>query len=140
MEPRDIERGDARLRKAAILALLLTLGVGAGAIVGLQHWLDSLRMRPAPEARQALATALVWSTGAICVVILAAAVHAWRLGARVRDASRSPPPGMRVIRDTVVLHGSAARCRGQLLQGLAVALVLGGAGLLVAALRLYSAP
>ena len=42
MEPRDIERGDARLRKAAILALLLTLGVGAGAIVGLQHWLDSL--------------------------------------------------------------------------------------------------
>ena len=138
MEPRDIERGDARLRKAAILALLLTLAMGAGAIVGLQHWLDSLRVRPVLEARQALATALLWSTGAICVVILAVAAYAWQLGARVRDASRFPPPGMRVIRDTVVLHGPAAGRRGKLLQGLAVALVLCGVGLLVAALRLHS--
>ena len=140
METRDIERGDARLRKAATLVLLLTLAAGAGAIVGMQHWLDSLRVRPAPEARQALATALVRSTGAIGVVILAVAAYAWRLGARVRDASRFPPPGMRVLRDTVVLHGSAAGLRGQLLQGLAVALVLGGVGLFVAALRLHSAP
>ena len=140
MEPRDIERGDARLRKAAILALLLTLAAGAGAMVGLQHWLDSLRVRPAPEARQALATALLWSISAIGAVSLAAAAHAWRLGARVRGASRFPPPGMRVLRDTAVLHGSAAARRGQLLQGLAVALVLGAVGLLVAALRLHSAP
>lgn len=139
MEPTEIERADERIRTLAIVAFLVTLVVGTSAILALPYWLDTLRLRPIPEAKRSLAAALAWSIGAACIVILAAAAHAWRLGARVRGASRFPPPGMRVIRDTVVLHGPVAGRRGTLLQALAVALVLCGAGLLVAALRLRSA-
>lgn len=52
------------------------------------------------------------------------AVYCWRLGARIVRSSRFPPPGMRVIRDTVVLHGQQAWRRGRALQALAVILVL----------------
>ena len=134
----EIERADARLRKVAILVILLTLVVGAGAILALPHWFETLRLRPAPRARQSLAAALVWSTAGISVMLLAVAAYAWRLGARARDASRFPPPGMRVIRDTVVLHGPAAGRRAKLLQALAIALGVCGVGLFVAALRLRS--
>ena len=63
----ELERGDARLRKVAILVILLTVAVGAGALLGLQYWLETLRLRPAPQARQSLAAALLWSTATICV-------------------------------------------------------------------------
>ena len=39
-------------------------------------------------------------------------------------AQRFPPPGMRVVRDTVVLRGAAAAARGALLRWLAVVLVV----------------
>jgi hypothetical protein len=62
----------------------------------------------------------------------------WRLGTRVVRSGVFPPPGTAVIHDTVVLRGSSARHRGQLLRWFGM-LVGAAAGVLAFALwRLIS--
>jgi hypothetical protein len=133
---KEVQRADPRLRMLVILAFLSTVVVGAGAIVALSHWLDTLRHRPASQSNRILAAALAWSTGTAGVFLLALAGHVWRFGARARAASQFPPPGTRVIWDTVVHRGPAADLRGKLLQWLAVALGLSALGLVAAVSRL----
>jgi hypothetical protein len=56
--------------------------------------------------------------------------YCWHLGQRILRAARYPLPGMRVVRDTPVATGDAARRRGRLAQSFAA--VLGVAALLLA--------
>ena len=135
----EIQRADPRLRRLLILGFLSAVVLGGAAIVALSHWLDTLRHRPASQSTRDLATALAWTTGTATAFLLGMAGDAWRLGARVRARSRWPAPGTRVIRDTVVLRGSAADLRGRLLQWLAVAMGLCAVGLVAAVSRLLSA-
>jgi hypothetical protein len=58
--------------------------------------------------------------------LLLVSAHLWRFGARIVCAERFPPPGHRVVRDTIVQHGRSAVVRGRVL--MALALVLVGAG------------
>lgn len=59
------------------------------------------------------------------------AVYLWRLGGRIVRAERYPPPGLGLMRDTLVVTGPAASRRGRLIQFLAA--VLGLVALLLAA-------
>lgn len=42
--------------------------------------------------------------------------YAWQIGVRVIKAKRFPPPGMKVIKDTVVVKGRQAISRGRVLK------------------------
>ena len=57
------------------------------------------------------------------------AVYVWRFGNRIRTAMQFPPPRARVIRDTIVVRGSAAAGRASILQAIAIVLGLGAVGL-----------
>jgi hypothetical protein len=72
------------------------------------------------------------------VPTLLGAGYLWRFGGRIVSVNRFPPPGMRVIRDTVVLTGSAAQWRGRALQVLAVVLIVAVVGFGVVLWRLVS--
>lgn len=73
------------------------------------------------------------------VVAKAAGVQAWRHGGKVRRSERFPPPDTKVIKDTVILTGEAARSRGRTMQALGAALVLLASGLVLLCLRLIAA-
>ena len=73
-------------------------------------------------------TALLGSAGAS-----AFGVYVWRLAARVQAALRFPPPGLTVVRDTVILVGQAAVRRAYVLRVIGVLLVVAGASLVLAA-------
>lgn len=114
MYPPNIQRADPRLRKQALLWILAILVAG---LLALRY----IALRPTPE------TLPLWiggSVGLSAVVIAAFAVYLWRLGVRIKASLRFPPPGLRVIRDTVIMDGADARRRGILLQVLAVVLLL----------------
>lgn len=52
------------------------------------------------------------------------AVYLWLLGVKVVNAGMFPPPGLRVIRNTTVITGSAALRRGRRLKIVAVCLAI----------------
>jgi hypothetical protein len=58
------------------------------------------------------------------------AAWVWSLGVRVLRGNRHPPEGVKVIRDTPVSRGAAARLYGRLYQGLAALFVLAGLSIL----------
>lgn len=137
----EIQRADPQRRRQAIVVLALVAVIGAGAIIALQNWFTELQHLPAENAselKHSLFTALAWSTGTGCFAVLTLALHMWRIGTRTKATMQFPPPGTRVVRDTVVLRGPAAARRATLLHLLSVVLLLSVVCLLVATWRLQS--
>ena len=64
--------------------------------------------------------------------VLGVAAYLWHLGRRIVRTQRYPPPGLRMVRDTLVEVGDAAVRWGRMFQTAAV--ILGVAGLLLALL------
>jgi len=58
------------------------------------------------------------------ILLLGIAIFTWKMAERVLVAERFPPPGMSVIRDTIVQEGQQARHRGRLFQTFAIIFVL----------------
>lgn len=134
----EIQRADRRLRFLAALMLMAAVAVGAVALLLLQGWLAELKQLAFVDAQPRLLAAFAWISGSACIMLLALGIHVWRVGARVRAAAQFPPPGARVLRDTVVLRGVAAIRRGRFIQGAGVVLMLCVPALLAASWRLYS--
>jgi hypothetical protein len=121
----EIQRADAGARRRAVL--LVVAGAVAGALLiaaferargPLRAW---IRSEPGPAARR-LRLLLLLSGGVLLAPLFPFAAYLWLLGRRVLRAGRFPPPGYRVIRDTLVLRGRPAVWRGRGLQALAVGL------------------
>lgn len=127
----EIQRADSRARVLLGLAVAAAISVGAFAHVLVQDWLADVMLLPSPIAVQKLLTALAWSVAFGSVALVALGIYVWRLGARICVAGRFPPPGTRVIRDTVVLFGAAAIRRGKLIQGAGAVLTLCAIGLAI---------
>jgi hypothetical protein len=70
--------------------------------------------------------------------VLGMAAYMWHLGQRIVRAERYPPPGLRMVHDTLVVNGGAAVRLGRLVQTFAG--IFGMAGLLLALFlwRLFS--
>jgi hypothetical protein len=136
---REVQRADPRLRRRALAALAVIAVGGAVALVLLQGVLADLRQLRGNDfarARDALAALFLYSIAGSALLTTSVCVYLWRMANRIRDTLQFPPPGTRVIRDTIVLRGEQAARRGRLLQWLACLLVISVIGLLAAAWRL----
>jgi hypothetical protein len=133
----ELQRADPKLR-AIVASLVLAAIVGSvGVFALLREWLEGSSQLPRPAAQSQLLTALAWCTGLMCLSLAPFAAYLWRLGAKVVLHAQLPLPGARVLRDTPIIRGGAARRRGRWLQGLAVALLACGIALAVVAWRLH---
>jgi hypothetical protein len=116
---RQVARADPRARRRAVA--LVALGAAGGLLVFwvVQSRLPALKAWVAEDPVQIQSRLRLIASGlaaAIAVPTLVFAAYFWRLGGRVIRSNQFPPPGMRVIRDTVVWHGESARRRGRILQ------------------------
>lgn len=122
-------RADPVLRRHVGVGIAVVAAAALGCIVGVGMWRDSLealgRESPSAAAEQAERGLRVATIG-IGALALMGALHVYRLARRVRDEGRWPPHGMRVIRDTRVIAGQAARRLGVLGMVMAGLLVLLG--------------
>jgi hypothetical protein len=135
----EMQHADPRLRRLAVLSCTALVVVGSFALWAFQGWLARVAQAEPSVAQRQLLAAFACLMGATLVILLALSVFLWRVGARVRAAAQYPPPGMRVLRDTVVLRGAAAHRRAGVIEGIAVALILCTVGLVGVTWRFYSA-
>ena len=127
---------DPALRRRTWLLVALVLAVSSMGFFWLQAWIADLESRPPPAALAALLSALRICTVGIVVLLVGFALYLWRFARRVARDGRFPPHGQRVIRDTPILEGIAARRRARILRALAVLLVLSSLALLALTWRL----
>jgi hypothetical protein len=134
----EIQRADPATRRRALLAAVVIALAGWAAFFVLQDWLAGLEDADPVRVRRALESAMIWASWAACAPVAVLALWLWRAGGRVGRAGRYPPPGAKVIRDTPVVHGDAARLRATALKALGLLLGLLSAGTLVAVYRLVA--
>jgi hypothetical protein len=116
----EIQRADP----AALRLKLLVLGCAAVAGVVLISLACSFRPafaawaeeKPRARFRLVMEVAILLTSGPL----FGLASYLWHFGRRIRRAERYPPPGFRVMRDTPVATGEAARRHGSRVQILAV--------------------
>jgi hypothetical protein len=121
----EVRKADPAARRQAVWLLMAGTLVGVFLILGFERYLTSLRQwvgsDPADAAHR-LTQALVGLAIVLSAPAFGFAVYLWGLGGRVLRAQQFPPPGYRVIRDTPVVEGSAARVRGYMFRILAACL------------------
>jgi len=117
-----IQKADPAYRRRLILILGLCTIACALCIEGYPMFLDW-----AMQDLASLSVRLPWVIGPLFLFglpLLLLSRSLWRIGRHTADVARFPPPGMRVVRDTVVLEGAPAVRRGRLMQWLAMLLGL----------------
>jgi len=135
----ETQKADPHSRRAAVAI------VGGGTIVGVILITVARRFRPEFEAwlKEDLSDRLIFVVVTMTILttgpLLGLAAYVWHLGRRVLRAERYPPPGLRVIHDTPVVTGPAARRRGRWLQLYAVVLGLAALLLVFFIWRLFAA-
>lgn len=134
----EVQPADPVTRRRALIGAAAVALAGWAAFFVLQDWLRGLGGTDPVATRRALEDAMIWGSWAACLPVAVLATWLWLQGLRITRAGRYPAPGVKVIRDTPVLHGDAARLRGLVLRVLAVFLGLLAAGTLVAVHRLVA--
>jgi hypothetical protein len=134
----EIQPADPATRRRALIAAGAIAVAGWVAFFALQEWLARLPGTDPEYMRASLERALVWGSWAAMLPVAVLAGWLWVYGARVSRAGRFPAPGAKVVRDTPVLVGDAARLRGTALKVLAAFLGLLSAGTLIAVYRLIA--
>lgn len=122
---KEILRADKDYRRRTIIRLTLFAVAAATFSLALIFWghpwlkgrLDTL------EPTRALRL-LTWSSALVSLSFLPVCALIFRQGRRILRSGCYPPPGTKVIRDTVVIRGAGAVARGRLLVGLALVLTL----------------
>jgi hypothetical protein len=134
----EIQRADPAARRASVLIIACGAVVGV-VLIGLagalrpefERWLAE---DPRPRLEWVMAALSLMASGPL----LGLAWYLWRLGHRIRRAGAFPPPGFKVVRDTPVETGQAARRRAVVIQTLAVVLAAGALLMAAALWRLIS--
>ncbi len=134
----EIQPADPATRRRALIAAGAIAVAGWAAFFVLQEWLRGLGGADPVATRRALEDAMLWGSWAACLPVAVLATWLWLQGLRITRTGRYPAPGTKVIRDTPVQHGDAARLRGLALRVLAVFLGLLAAGTLIAVHRLVA--
>jgi hypothetical protein len=135
----DIQSADPRARRTAVIFIAAAGLVGFALIAATRSQLGALQkfLADNPAEIQANLRIITWALiAAVVVPVWAVNVYLWRLGSRSVRSGVFPPPGMPVIRDTIVLRDTAARKCGRMLQILAAVMSAAAAGFAVALWRL----
>ena len=119
----NVVTADKRYRSKilVVFALLVLLGV---AVIGwlLPLGIEYLRRLDVETAILVIETILVL----MFLGLVPFAFYLFMIGRRVIKHEGFPPPGMKVIRDTILITGDRARLRGQVLVFLSILLILIG--------------
>ncbi len=129
----EIVPADRRLRRLAVAAVVLLSIGGVAGILSLRSsmdQIDKLKEDDLPAAAhrlQSVVAVVAWVGG---LSFVGCALWLFQLGWRTNRAGRYPPPGMKVIKDTPVRTGSAARAIANLaLVGALLAAAVGTLGM-----------
>lgn len=118
----EIQQADPKERRKIILLCLIA--VVAGGVLLLVC--DMLIFSAAEDAEVAIqqVNIIIGFLFVLALPIIFISRTLWRIGRDTIKTRRFPPPGMKVIRDVVVVSGVAARRRGKLLQVFAILFVV----------------
>lgn len=137
----EIQPADPAARRLALIVVIVIGVLGLVPIIWLQSTLDTIsglrRTDPVEAARMMLAVSRLLGA-AVAVVCFATAIWLAWLSFGIRRAERFPLPGARVVRDTPVLTGAAARRQSMIALVFALALLIGGVVVPVLLMRLTS--
>jgi hypothetical protein len=116
---------DPRLRRQTVMALGLAAIIAVIAMILFKHWLDGIGALPGTDIliyrlRRMIGIGMTGS--AVCLALLA--WYAAHKSSRTRLVEQWPLPGTRVIRDTPIRRGAAARSIARLLNITAVVLLV----------------
>lgn len=127
MHQTEIQPADPAARRRAVRIGAAVALIGAAAV-----WLVDRRLERALDplaagGDPAAAMATVLAAGAVLGLgLLAIALWMVAFARRIEQAERFPPPGTRVVQDTAVRHGAAARRLAYGLYAGALVLFVGG--------------
>ena len=133
----QVQRADPETRRFALVGLVVAAGLGTAILVLLDRYRQSLLSWLLANEPHVQVGILVVALLVLLVPLLLMAAWIWTFGFRVLRGNRHPPEGVKVIRDTPVIHGPAARLYGRLYQALAALLVLAAFSLLWASWMLW---
>jgi len=118
-------RADPRLRRQTLLALALAAILAVVAVLLFHDWLSGIAAIPGTDLlilrlRRLIGIGMTGS--ALCLAVLA--WYSARKAAKVKIFQQWPLPGVRVLRDTPIRRGLAARSMGRWLNAAAAVLML----------------
>jgi hypothetical protein len=116
----EVQHADPRARRTAIVYAAVGLVLGAAALFLFESYQQSLLSWLAATSPRTQVGVICLAFLVLCAPLFLIAAWTWRYGVLVLRANRHPPEGVRLLRDTLVVHGAAARRYGRLYQGLAV--------------------
>lgn len=122
----QVQHADPGTRRLALVLLAVAAVLGAAALVLLERYRPSLLSWFLASGSEVRVAVMVVALILLLAPVFLMAASLWRYGLRVLRDERHPPEGVKVVRDTPVSHGAAARRYGRLYQALAASFVLAG--------------
>ena len=118
----EIRRADPAARRQALIVVFVGAVTGALLLLALEVYQDPLLdwLRSQPRERMTIVFSLL--AAILSAPLLALAAYLWLLAGKVIKTEVYPPSGLRLIRDTTGVTGSAALIRGRMLKAVAVCL------------------
>ncbi|MCI0666889.1 MAG: hypothetical protein L0Y43_02405 [Methylococcaceae bacterium] len=126
----EIDRADPGARRTAFRFLVIATLLGAGALLAFEHYREALLAWFSADPSRARWNVIFLTLVLALSPLLIAAAWAWTFATRVVRGNRYPPEGAKLIRDTPVVRGAAARLRGRVHQALAGAFLFASLGIL----------
>lgn len=137
----EIQPADPATRRLALIIVVVIGALGLITIIWLQNTLDTIselrRTDPLEATRMMLAVSRLLGAAAAVVCVTIAIWLAW-LSFQIRRAERFPLPHARLVRDTPVLTGAAARRQARIALVFALGLLVSGVLLPILLMRLTS--
>ena|SRR5688572_17733196 len=136
----QVQQADPSTRRVTLICLVAAAGLGAATLTLFERYRQSLLSWFLANESHVQVGIIVVALVLLLVPLLLMAAWVWNYGARVRRESRHPPEGVKVIRDTPVIHGAAARLHGRLCQALAALFVFAALSVIWISWRLWHLP
>jgi len=138
----EIQKADPKARKRAVWTVIAALFIGVPVIYLLdanQHTFQQWLINHPADITQKINWLVITVFLAVTLPTWAFALFIWHSGGKVVKAARFPLVESRLVKDTPVITGAAARRRGKIMQVVAAVLVLTAGALPVLLMQLVRA-
>jgi hypothetical protein len=123
----EVRPADPVARRQMLVVLLLAVVLGGAMLAAMPMLGDAMQSWLLAEGADPIERGALLLRGlslALALAALAPAVYCYVIAARIDAAGEFPLPGAKLVRDTPVLRGDAARSRAWMLRAIAIALAL----------------